>query len=111
MSGENGDVVYSADMDVCFYCTKGWMFANASLPLLLFVVEYRRVLCWASLRFALYMLPLGSIFDKYRMSCHFYADDIQIYFKLSDDLPAPLNHLSDCLKEVRVAVGQLSHFK
>lgn len=36
---------------------------------------------------------------EYQISYHCYADNIQIHFQLSDDLPASLNHLSDCLRE------------
>uniref|UniRef100_A0A669E5Z7 Reverse transcriptase domain-containing protein n=1 Tax=Oreochromis niloticus TaxID=8128 RepID=A0A669E5Z7_ORENI len=43
------------------------------------------------LLFSLYMLPLGSIFEKYNISYHFYTDDIQIYCQLTDDLSASLN--------------------
>ncbi len=32
--------------------------------------------------FSLYMLPLGSISEKYGISYHWYADDMQIYLPL-----------------------------
>ncbi len=38
--------------------------------------------------FSLYMLPLGSILRRYRLSLNFYADDTQIY------LPIKRNDLS-----------------
>ncbi len=35
--------------------------------------------------FSLYMLPLGSIFNKYGVSFHLYADDTQIFIPLKHD--------------------------
>uniref|UniRef100_A0A669EB57 Reverse transcriptase domain-containing protein n=1 Tax=Oreochromis niloticus TaxID=8128 RepID=A0A669EB57_ORENI len=52
--------------------------------------------------FSLYMLPLGLIFEKYNISYHLYADDIQIYFQLHDDDIAPSLHcFLECMREVR----------
>uniref|UniRef100_A0A669DZL3 Reverse transcriptase domain-containing protein n=1 Tax=Oreochromis niloticus TaxID=8128 RepID=A0A669DZL3_ORENI len=53
------------------------------------------------LLFSLYVLPLGSVFEKYNISYHFYADDIQIYCQLTDGLSASLSSLYDCLREVK----------
>ncbi|XP_005940566.2 uncharacterized protein LOC102297446, partial [Haplochromis burtoni] len=52
--------------------------------------------------FSLYLLPLGRIFDKYNISFHFYADDIQIYFELAEDVTSSLQHFSDCMNEVKI---------
>uniref|UniRef100_A0A669B0J7 Reverse transcriptase domain-containing protein n=1 Tax=Oreochromis niloticus TaxID=8128 RepID=A0A669B0J7_ORENI len=51
--------------------------------------------------FFLYLLPLDRIFDKYNFSFHFYADDIQIYFELAEDVTSSLQHFSDCMNEVK----------
>lgn len=37
-------------------------------------------------QFSLYMLPLGSIFRKYKIHFHCYADTIQIYFPVYEML-------------------------
>lgn len=41
------------------------------------------------LLFSLYMLPLGSVFQKHTDSYHFYADDIQLYLPLTPDNSPP----------------------
>lgn len=49
--------------------------------------------------FCFYMLPVGSIIRKYRISFHFYADDSQLYLPLkSNDSLQP--HL-DCLEDIK----------
>lgn len=50
---------------------------------------------------SLYIPTVGSIFDKYNISFHFYADDIQIYFCLTDDTPSSLHCFLDCMREVK----------
>lgn len=50
--------------------------------------------------FTMYILPLGSIFEKYKISFHCFADEIHIYPPLnmnSDGIMAP----QSCLKEVK----------
>lgn len=39
--------------------------------------------------FSLYMLPLASIFERYDVSFHGFADDIQIYLPLNVKKRAP----------------------
>ncbi len=54
----------------------------------------------APILFSLYMLPLGSIFRKYGLSFHCYADDTQVYLPIkrnSDGLDA----LCACLADVK----------
>uniref|UniRef100_A0A3Q2WLT1 Reverse transcriptase domain-containing protein n=1 Tax=Haplochromis burtoni TaxID=8153 RepID=A0A3Q2WLT1_HAPBU len=51
--------------------------------------------------FSLYMLPLSAIFEKYHIAFHYYADDIQIYFELNDDLALSLNSFRECMCEVK----------
>lgn len=57
---------------------------------------------------SLYMLPLGSIFQRYNISFHCYADDIQIYFPLSLNVTDPLHTLFNCLHDVRTWLSQNS---
>ncbi len=52
------------------------------------------------LLFSVYMIPLGSIFNKFGISYHSYADDRQLYlpFKAGDN--ATENSSLNCLEEV-----------
>ncbi len=52
------------------------------------------------LLFNLYLLPLGNIIRKYKISFHFYADDSQLYVPLkSRHSLHPL--MPDCLKDIK----------
>ncbi len=53
------------------------------------------------LLFSLYMIPLGSIFNKFGISYHSYADDTRLYlgFKAGDN--AAENSSLNCLEEVK----------
>uniref|UniRef100_A0A3Q3ALA8 Reverse transcriptase domain-containing protein n=1 Tax=Kryptolebias marmoratus TaxID=37003 RepID=A0A3Q3ALA8_KRYMA len=53
------------------------------------------------LLFSIYMLPLGSIFRKFNISFHSYADDTQIYFHWKHNHQFSLQPLLDCLTEVK----------
>ncbi len=55
----------------------------------------------APVLFSLYILPLGTIFRKYGISYHFYADDTQIYLPLRKNHVNALDSLVNCLKEVK----------
>lgn len=50
--------------------------------------------------FSLYMLPLGSIFQKYNISYHCFADDVQIYLPLNTKTNS-VEVLRNCLGEVK----------
>ncbi len=54
----------------------------------------------APILFMLYILPLGSIFKKYGISFHLYADDLQLYlpFKPNNALGA----LHACIQELKI---------
>ncbi len=53
------------------------------------------------LLFSVYMIPLGSIFNKFGISYHSYGDDRQLYlpFKAGDN--AAENSSLNCLEEVK----------
>lgn len=55
----------------------------------------------APLLFALYLLPLGSVFRKHSVSFHFYADDCQIYVPLAHNAVHLVQPLIDCLNDVK----------
>ncbi len=52
------------------------------------------------LLFNLYMLPLGNIIRKYKISFHFYTDDSQLYVPLKSR--HSLQPLMDCLKDIKI---------
>ncbi|XP_061735347.1 discoidin, CUB and LCCL domain-containing protein 2 isoform X1 [Nerophis ophidion] len=54
----------------------------------------------APILFALFFLPLGSIFSKYGIAFHFYADDCQIYFPMAQN--NTVQRLIDCLHDIKV---------
>ena len=47
------------------------------------------------------MLPLGSIFRKYKLSFHCYANDVQIYLPLNPSNNDSVQTLLDCFLEVK----------
>ncbi len=55
----------------------------------------------APLLFSLYMLPLGAIFRKHKVSFHCYADDTQIYLPVRESNPDSIKVLVACLQEVK----------
>lgn len=52
--------------------------------------------------FSLYLLPLGSIFSKYGVSFHLYADDTQIYIPLKRGNKNAFKPILDCLEELKL---------
>lgn len=56
--------------------------------------------------FSLYMLPV-SIFRKYGLPCHLYADDTQTYLSLKkENESSVVNSLSLCLEEVKAWLSE-----
>lgn len=53
------------------------------------------------LLFSLYMLPLGSILQKYNINYHCYADDLQFYLPIKLENGSSLQPLFSCFDEVR----------
>ncbi len=54
------------------------------------------------LRFSIYILALGNIVIKYRISFHCYADDNQLYITTRSDETSKLFQLTECVKNVKV---------
>ncbi len=57
------------------------------------------VLC--PLLFLIYMLPLGNIVRKYRISFHCYADDTQLYISTRPDETSKLSKLTEFVKNFK----------
>lgn len=56
--------------------------------------------------FSLYMLPLGSIIEKYKLSFHLYADDVQLYLPLLPNAASALDSLHNCLSAIKQWLSQ-----
>ncbi len=75
------------------FCDK---FHSSSVPLTCGVPQGSTL---APMLFSLYMLPLGSIFEKYGICYHCYADDTQIYIPLKHK--NGLDPVAACLLDVK----------
>ena len=53
------------------------------------------------LLFSLYMLPLGSIFNKHNIQYHCYADDTQFYLPVNTDGICSLENICNCLNDIK----------
>ena len=53
------------------------------------------------LLFSLYMLPLGTIFHKYNIQYHCYADDTQFYIPATPDNTSSISNLLSCSEEIK----------
>lgn len=51
--------------------------------------------------FSLYMLPLGSIFEKHNIVYHCYEDNTQFYLPVTPDNACSLNNLFNCLDDIK----------
>lgn len=47
------------------------------------------------------MLPLGSIFNKYNVWFHCFADNVQLYMHLELKSKGSLQPLLDCLRDIK----------
>uniref|UniRef100_A0A667Z416 Reverse transcriptase domain-containing protein n=1 Tax=Myripristis murdjan TaxID=586833 RepID=A0A667Z416_9TELE len=54
-----------------------------------------------SLLFSLYMLPLGSVFEKYNIVYQCYTADTQFYLLVTPDSARSLQHLLNCLDGIK----------
>lgn len=54
------------------------------------------------LLFSLYMLPLSTIFQKYSISYHCYADNLQFYFPVSLDKTCSLDKAQECYSDIKL---------
>ncbi len=55
--------------------------------------------------FSLYLLPLGSIFSKYGVSFHLYADDTQLYIPFKHNDSRSIEVLLACFHEVKICLS------
>ena len=53
------------------------------------------------LLFSLYMLPLGSIFNRHNIRYHCYADDTQFYIPVAPENSCSLSNLFLCLSDIK----------
>jgi len=51
--------------------------------------------------FIIYMLPLGRVVSRHRMSFHCYADDTQLYIKTAPNPSAAMSCVTACLGEIK----------
>uniref|UniRef100_H3A729 Reverse transcriptase domain-containing protein n=1 Tax=Latimeria chalumnae TaxID=7897 RepID=H3A729_LATCH len=51
--------------------------------------------------FAIYLLPLGAIAERFGLGFHCYADDVQLYLAFSANIPGAASVLDECLEEIQ----------
>uniref|UniRef100_A0A8D0A4W1 Reverse transcriptase domain-containing protein n=1 Tax=Sander lucioperca TaxID=283035 RepID=A0A8D0A4W1_SANLU len=56
--------------------------------------------------FSLYMLPLGAIIGKHKLSFHCYADDLQIYLPIKANDSVALNSLLSCITDIKLWLSE-----
>ena len=62
-----------------------------------------------SMKFCLYLLPLGAILRKHAIGYHIYADDTQLYISFKSKIPFDsLAKLNSCISDVRL-VWMIKH--
>ncbi len=74
-------------------------FSSTSAPLLCGVLQGSIL---GPLLFSLYMLPLGTMFQKYSISYHCYADDLQFYFPVSLGESCSLEKVHECYTDIKL---------
>jgi len=86
---------YLTDRSLCVKCDN-FVSSTAPLP---HGVPQGSIL--SPLLFALYLLPLSSVFREHSISFHFYADDSQIYLPLAQKNAHSVQPLIDCLNDIK----------
>ncbi len=61
------------------------------------------------LLFTLYMLPLGDIVRKHRVSFHCYADDTQLYISFRPDETYQFAKLTECIVDIKNWMTSISY--
>lgn len=57
--------------------------------------------------FNLYMLPLAGVINRYNISSHQYADDLQLYLSLAPDDYKSISTLVNCVESINLWMAQI----